>query len=285
MNKRKLILGWLGVVLTLILSGLWAYWGAFENFHEGWYSKSVWENLFMLVFQYMLFTIIFTILALIILRWRIIGLIVHILVGAFCTWFFSGSTFNVLGLLIVIPFAALGLIYFFGEPQPKRWAYRLVIFIPLIITLVISIPQFIKVSQRIDDGNYGAREVSGNGVELIWAPEGPGWPSKGVNWYEAHDICAHLSEDGLTLMETEQNIWRLPTADEAVRSMSLHGINCGGLWEEELRKATFNKRPDKESPLWKVYSNIIYYWSGDTDKDNSDNAFMLVYNGGVLFKE
>jgi hypothetical protein len=281
LNKRRLILGWLGVAFTLIISSLWAYWGAFENFHEGWYSASFRENIFMFVFQYMLFAIIFTVLALIILKRRIIGLIVHILVGAFCIWFFSASTFNVLGLLIVIPFAVLGLIYFFGEPQPKKWAYRLIIFIPLLITLAISIPQFIKVSQRVDDGIYGAREVSGNGVTLIWAPEGPGWPDKGVSWYEAADICARLSEDGLTLMDTEQNIWRLPTADEAVRSMALHGINSGGVWDEEQKKAAYSKRPDKESPLWKLHSNIIYYWSGDTDRDNPDNAFMLVYNGGV----
>jgi hypothetical protein len=29
-------------------------------------------------------------------------------------------------------------------------------------------------------------------------------------------------------MEEEQNIWRLPTAEEAVRSLMLHGENAGG---------------------------------------------------------
>ena len=103
------------------------------------------------------------------------------LTSAFCIWFFSGASFSVLGLLIVMPFAVLGLIYYFGEPYPLKWAYRLIIIVPLIITLVISIPQGIKVSNRIND----------------------------------------LSDDGLKIMETEQNIWRLPSVEEAVLGLEL----------------------------------------------------------------
>ncbi|NLT12066.1 MAG: hypothetical protein GXY06_06620 [Clostridiaceae bacterium] len=39
--RLKLVLGWLGVVITVIISVVWAYWGAIENFHEGWYSESI----------------------------------------------------------------------------------------------------------------------------------------------------------------------------------------------------------------------------------------------------
>lgn len=284
MERKKVILGWIGVSITVIFSSLWAYWGAFENFHEGWYSESLWENIFMLVFQYMLFTIIFVALALIILKWKKAGLLIHLLLGIFCIWFFSGASFSVLGLLIVIPFAVLGLIYYFGDPHPKKWAYRLIIFVPLITVLAISIPQGIKVAQRIDDGDLGMRIVEGNGVTLAWAPRGPGWPDKGTSWEEAQEICKYLAEDGTTVMETEQNIWRLPTVDEAVRSMMLHGENAGGVWHPEEEKATYNKAPDKESPLWDVNSKVIYYWTSDTYPKDEERAYIIVYHGGIFNK-
>jgi len=154
MNNKKNILGWIGVLLTVVIAGIWAYWGANENFHEGWYSASIWENLFMLIVQYLLFTIIFVLLAVFALRWKWIGLILHIALGAFCMFFFTGANFSVVGLLIVIPLISLGLIYFFGDPKPKKWAYRLVLLVPLTIILIISIPQGIKCSHRMNDHGY-----------------------------------------------------------------------------------------------------------------------------------
>lgn len=282
--KKKSIVGWVGVLITLIFAGLWAYWGAIENFHEGWYSDSIWENLFMLVFQYLLFTMIFTFLALVAIKWKRIGLILHIALAGFCIWFFSGASFNVLGLLIVIPIIALGLLYFFGEPKPKQWAYRLLIFIPLAIILAVSIPQGIKVSQRINDSDFGIRIVEGNGVVLAWAPRGPGWPDKGTTWDEAMHICRHLSEDGTAVLEEEQNIWRLPTIAEAVCSMTLHGENAGGVWAPEKGRAVYEKTPDKETPLWDVHSKVIYYWTSEDSASDERFAYIIVYHGGVFPK-
>ncbi len=280
--KRERILGWVGVSITVLISGFWAYWGAFENFHEGWYSTSFWENVFMFVCQYLLFAIVFMVLALVILKWKKAGLILHLLAGAFCVWFFSGANFSVLWLLIVIPFAALGLVYYFGRPHPIKWAYRLIICVPLLVVLAISIPQGIRVAKRVDDGDFGMQTVQGNGVSLAWAPRGPGWPDDGVTWDEAQEICKYLSEDGLTIMETEQNIWRLPGVDEAVRSMMLHGENAGGVWDASEAIATYEKTPDKESPLWDVHSKVIYYWTGDTSAQDIERAYIIVYNGGVF---
>lgn len=44
-KKSKHILGWIAVGLSLVISTLWAYWGIIENFHEGWFSSSLGENL------------------------------------------------------------------------------------------------------------------------------------------------------------------------------------------------------------------------------------------------
>jgi hypothetical protein len=283
-GKKKSVIGWIGVLITLTFAGLWAYWGAIENFHEGWYATSIWENLFMLVFQYLLFAIVFTFLAMAAMKWKRIGLILHIGLAGFCVWFFSGASFHVLGLMIVLPIAALGLLYFFGEPKPKKWAYRLLIVIPLTIILAVSIPQGIKVSRRINDGDFGMRIVEGNGVKLVWAPRGPGWPDQGTTWEEAQYICRHLSADGTTVMEDEQNNWRLPTIEEAVRSMSLHGENAGGVWDPEKRKAVFDKTPDKETPLWDVHSRVIYYWTSEDSAFDERFAYIIVYHGGVFPK-
>jgi hypothetical protein len=281
MEKLKQIVGWSAVTITLLVSSLWAYWGTIENFHEGWYSTSAWENIGMFLFQYLLFPIFFVVLALVILRWQKIGLLLHIAAGIFCLWFFSGANFVVLGLLIIIPLVVLGLMYYWGKPHPRKLAYGLIIAIPLSIVLVISTVEGVKVSQRIDDGNYGARVIEGNRVTLVWAPRGEGWPDEGVSWEEASEICKYLSEDGTTIMQEEQNIWRLPTIDEAVRSMMLHGENAGGVWDADEQKAIYDKTPDKESPMWAVHSKVIYYWTADISGDDDTRACIVVYHGGI----
>ncbi len=90
----------------------------------------------------------------------------------------------------------------------------------------------------MDDGNRGARLIEGNGITLIWAPAGPGWNANYYSWndiayfgvppagfgtkpgYEDRDatiedmnatgLCVYLSEDGLTVMDEPQYIWRMP---------------------------------------------------------------------------
>jgi len=210
--------------------------------------------------------------------------VLHIATGLFSLWFFSGGSFNVVGLLIFIPIITIGLLYYFGEVEKKKLAWRLIVFIPLIIILVISIPQGIRVSYRINDGDFSMRMVEGYGV-MAWAPRGPGWPDRGTSWHEAVRICKHLSEDGMILMEEEQNIWRLPTVIEAVSSMMLHGENAGGVWYQEVEKASYRLTPDKETPLWDVNSKVIYYWTADTVPDSEEQAYMIVYDGNVYKRD
>lgn len=283
-TNKKQILGWIAVCITIAISSLWAYWGSIENFHEGWYSTSFFENLFMLVFQYSSVTIIFIVLAQIALQWKLIGLILHVVLAGFSVWFFSGANFFVVGLMIVIPILVLGALYYFGAPKPIILAKALVAGIPLLIFLAISIPLGIKVSNRLNDNNDGMRIVEGNGVTLIWAPRGPGWPDQGMTWVEAQERCRYLSEDGTTIMEEVQNIWRLPTVEEAVCSMMLHGENAGGVWNAEDQIAVYEKTPDKESPLWDVYSQVIYYWTSQTYPNDEQRAYIIVYHGGVHSK-
>ena len=76
-----------------------------------------------------------------------------------------------------------------------------------------------------------------------------------------------------------QHIWRLPTVDEAVRSMARQGQNSGGVWAAETAKATYETTPDKESPLWDMHSQVIYWWTA-TEADEG-HAYIIVYDGKV----
>ena len=278
-EKTKNRLGWTAVILTTIIAGIWALWGSVENFHEGWYFESFIRNIGLMFLQYLSLTMIFIILSSISLRLPRVGGSLFIGFGLYlCFFFFNRITFTTV-VMITIPFTILGLFYWFGRPRPRRLAYAVIIGVPLLIILVSSIPNAIRVSKRVNDGNFDARIVTGNGVTLVWAPEGPGWPEKGVTWYDAKEICSHLSEDGTTVTDSVLNIWRLLTVDEAVRSMARHGKNAGGVWNKTAKKAEYKITPDKETPLWNVHSMVIYWWTA-TEAD-SEKAYIVTYNGGV----
>ena len=61
--------------------------------------------------------------------------------------------------------------------------------------------------------------------------------------------------------------------------MSRHGVNSRGIWDPLDESAVYQVTPDKESPLWNIHSQVIYWWTA-TETD-SDNAYMIVYDGKV----
>ena len=280
----KNIIGWAGAAVTLLFSCFWAYWGAAENFHEGWYHRSVLKNLLLFFVQYLSVAAAFILPAVFSLEWKTAGLVLHLAAAVFFALFFSGAKFRTAGMLMALPVLIPGFLYYFGQPEPKKWAYLLLICVPTLIVAAVSVPNIIKISRRSGGNDPGAKTVEGNGVALIWAPRGPGWPDRGMSWEEARRICRFLSPDGSSLSEEEQNIWRLPSADEAVRSMALHGKNAGGVWHARQNKAVYRMTPDKEPPLWDRYSPVIYYWTADTDETDGKKAKIIVYHGGVYSK-
>ena len=149
---------------------------------------------------------------------------------------------------------------------------------PLITLIVFGVEPIIRVSGRINDGNFGARKIEQNDISLIWAPRGPGWPDDGMNWQEADSICSYLKEDGLTLADVPQNIWRLPTVEEAVKSMQRHGANAKGKLNAE-GQPEYEIRPDKETPMWNPNSKVIYWWTKTEIDEN--NAYIIVYDGKI----
>lgn len=276
-NKRQIV-GWIAVVVSTCVTCIWAFWGIIENFHEGWYFQSWIANVGLMFVQYLSPFLIFFIVTLISIFWPRIGGVSHMVFALAAIWFFNAFS-NAAVFLLIIPFIGLGFLYWFGRPEPRKLAAGIVIGLP-ILTLVISgsFPAY-RVSQRIFDGNLSARTIQGFGVDLIWAPEGPGWPQSGEDWFVAQANCRHLKADGVTLADAPLDIWRLPTVDEVVRSMSLHGQNSKGVWNAEKAEAVYETKPDKESPLWNPYSQVIYWWTATEIDEN--RAYMIVYDGRV----
>ena len=276
-GKRQIV-GWVAVGLSTAVTCLWAFWGIVENFHEGWYYQSLLSNMGLMFAQYLSPMLIFLAVTLVSIFWPRIGAGLHGILALSVAWFFEAWTNTVL-LFLMLPLIGLGALYWFGRPQPRKLAAALALGLPILTLIVAGISPALRVSQRLDDGYLGARLVPGNGVELIWAAESRGWPREGADWHEAQRMCQYLGDDGRTLTATPQNIWRLPTVDEAVRSMARHGRNSGGVWDAEATRATYATKPDKESPLWNVHSQVIYWWTA-TEVDE-DHAYIIVYDGKV----
>jgi hypothetical protein len=277
LDKRQ-IAGWTAVGFSTVITCFWAFWGIIENFHEGWYYESLLSNVGLMFVQYLSPMLIFMVITLISISWPRLGGALHVILALLAAWFFQAFT-NTVTFLLIAPLIGIGALYWFGRPQPRKIAVSLAIGLPIMTLFISGIEPVLRVSQRVYDGDLQARLVHGNGVNLIWAPDGPGWPRRGTNWHEAQQVCRYLGEDGLTSAPMPQHIWRLPTVDEAVRSMARHGHNSGGVWDPETATAAYQTTPDKESPLWNVYSQAIYWWTA-TEADE-EHAYIIVYDGKV----
>ena len=163
---------------------------------------------------------------------------------------------HVAALFVMLPMLSLGILYWYGRPQPRRTAYLLATGLQSLRSSSAASSLWCESSHALMTETYKPAG-KGNGVRLVWAADGVGWPREGL-MNEAVMRCQYLTEDGRALGDIPQNVWRLPTVEEAVRSMSRRGVNSGGTWNEQTRTATYRVRPDKESPLWNVRSQVIY---------------------------
>ncbi|MFC2014627.1 hypothetical protein ACFLUP_01395 [Chloroflexota bacterium] len=189
--------------------------------------------------------------------------------------------------------------------------YLLAIGLPLLVTISFSVYWVPILLDRVDDGNRDARLIEGNEVTLVWAPEGPGWNEFHYSWndiafygvppvgfgekpgYKDRDATVedmnatgfpcYLSEDGLTIMDEPQYIWRMPTVDEIVRSLVRHGENAVCTWDGKSLQADCQVLPDKDAPLWAPDRSSIYYWAADEYDEHK--AYFVSYNGkGVNYQ-
>lgn len=281
-----MISGWIAVAIGLCLSCFWAWWGILENFHEGWYLPTLTRNL-LLTLAYISPALFCTSIVLFSIRSPKIGSMLIMTLGFALiawwlyqrwppNWLFAVHVVTLSGLLLI----GLGVLFRIGSPEPKKLAYLLSAVLPLAVILVFGFKPALRVAHRMDDKIRDARVVTGNNVRLLWAPQGPGWPGHGTKWEKAVEICQYLNADGKSLNRRKQNLWRLPSAAEAVASMTRFGKNAGGHWDESTHKVSYQIAPDKESPLWNATSPIIYWWTA-TEK-TADAVFVIAFNGKVF---
>jgi hypothetical protein len=298
--RNAAILGWTAVGFSAAISSLWAYWGVYESFHEGWYFTSLAQNL-ALTASYLELTLAFVVLSVFALRWpRVGGTLYQVFGTGFCIWILATrkviSPLVILGWLpTLLPPLFLGILFWRGRPKPIARAYQISVLLPVAIAIGFAIEPVGRIASRVDDGNRGSRIIQGNGVKLVWAPEGPGWPNpdprdrlwatqwRGPTWEEAKNQCRYLTADGKASASIRQDIWRLPTVEEVVRSMTRHGSNCGGVWNPIKSEASYAIRPDKESPLWNPYSPIIYWWT--SSRPSSSQAYSIDFNGRIYARK
>lgn len=318
--------GWIASILMIGFTLLWSVWGTAEMYHEGWWGA--WYNRL----PYLAPIAVTLLPALVAFRWPIAGGITIMAVGVFA-FFFFGNDVRFIGLGIALVGAAFvvdGLLRRRTSPEEtavptawwrRHWRYLLLLGGPLVIFIGISANMLPIVLTRVDDGDRSARSIEGNGLTLVWAPEGPGWnwkqPWGGYpSWQslalyglppvglgdkpgygrqdEGHEhivfateadmaqynLCRYLSADGSTLLGEPQDLWRMPTTSEMVRSLVRHGEHAGCAWQGEFREQVgCDVLPDKESPLWATDRPVIYYWTADAR--NERRGYFVCYNGTV----
>lgn len=129
--------------------------------------------------------------------------------------------------------------------------------------------------------------LSWNDIALYGAPpvgfgERPGYEDRDAREADMEDtgLCGYLSADGLVLMTESQDIWRMPTTGEIVRSLVRDGEHAGCVWDGESGKAHCKVTPDKETPLWVPSWSPIYYWSADEYDEHE--AYYVSYHGSII---
>jgi hypothetical protein len=339
--KHKLP-GYIANGLLALATCLWTFWGFGEMYYEGWWGH--WTNRL----PYLTPMLICWAFAFLGLTWpRFGGWIILLVGGAFTTWrWILQARLGELSLTwmlnwfpISAVFILIGVLFFLdgrfrrqqraaGWQPPGQWWRRnlcyLVVYIPsLLIAIGVTLHFIPLISSRYDDGFRGPWHVNENGVDLIWAPAGPGWsegigasqeagrllPGANLSWndialYGAHPVgfgekqeyvernatemdmkitglCRYLSEDGLTLMSEPQDIWRMPTIDEIVRSLVRGGENAGCRWDGQSSKAECAVQPNKDVPLWNPVSSPIYFYS--SEEYDQGSAWYVPYTGGGMY--
>lgn len=312
--------GMIAVALLTIASTFWTFWSAGELFYEGWWG-TLWQR-----GRYLIPAAVVLLATLIVLRWLRLGGVVLIGGGLwFTVWWWglmsrrAGDALLPGAVLALFPmsgmFVLVGVLFLWEgwrlarlrrDPdwQPpvkwvRRFRYWVALGVPVVVMLGMGIANFVPILLRVDSGDRSAQLIEGNGVVLVWAPEGPGWarglgpdderlgsgyPSWDAIAFHGLDVrpsrhataedmaetglCRYLSADGLTLMDEPQDIWRMPTVDEIVRSLVWRGENAGCTWDGESHHADCTAwMADKDWPLWAPDWSPVYYWAADEFDD------------------
>ncbi len=169
-NRIRLWVGWIAVGLSTLIMSFWAFWGAAEAFHDGWYYRSLWRNLALTFVQYLAPSLVLLLPVTVAMRWPRAAFPLFLALAITAALFFRKGAGVV---LISIPLAILGALFYFGRPEPRRWAWRALLLLPGLTAVCTGIVPGYRAITRWDDGNYSARLVEGNGFVSSGRLRGP----------------------------------------------------------------------------------------------------------------
>ena len=129
--KRELILGWIAAGISILVASLWAFWGTIEAFHEGWWQPTLGGRI-RYALMYLTPMAIVLLLTLLAIRWPRLGGLMFFAGGAWFSWIIFLRSWPDIDLNVVISWlpvtlvvVGVGLIWWFGRPEPQRLAPHL----------------------------------------------------------------------------------------------------------------------------------------------------------------
>ena len=125
-TRTRKIIGWITLSIATLTACFWAYWGIIENFHEGWYHSSWKQNLLLMFFQYLSPLVITIALSILAIFNHKIGAIVFLVVGVFLAY-------KVNNPIASVPLIILGTLLWFSDFSPKKWKFRIILVLPLLV--------------------------------------------------------------------------------------------------------------------------------------------------------
>jgi len=188
-TKLYIIPGMVGWFLLLVATLLWAYWGAGEVFHEGWYSPYT-----HIIYYFMPYLILLGMSTLciylplaggiLIISGGVLYLIIYVLQST-RQHFELLPSFWMISAVVIIP----GMLFIFdyvlkkkhGYTEAKKaifknkWKLIALVCFSLILIICISTPLLIRNTKRLPLESYDEVTVYGNGITLTFAGDGPGW--------------------------------------------------------------------------------------------------------------
>jgi len=316
MAPRRLarsLAGHLATALAVVVTTSLAITGTASMFYEGWGQP------LPRLLAYIAPAVVALFLCLVALRWPRAGAVLLLAAGLTAVgWWLSAQTergmvpLDVLllnALTMIAPVGAAAILFLLearhrrllvleGAAPSSGWMarnarYLLVAGAPLVAIAILASLRLPELLARRDDGQRGQRAIEGSGVTLVWAPQGPGWNGRlDSGEYPSWDDlarhgspplerCAYLDESGTALLPSAARIWRLPAADEILRTLTRDGENAGCIWDGRSPHAACRRPPDKETPLWAPDQAPIYYWSAS--EANARTALAVNYTGGISY--
>ena len=168
---RRHLVGRVVVGLSLVITSFRALWGIIWDFREGWYSESLLSCLGLMFAQYCSPALPFLVATVSAIRRPGVGAAVRVIFALLVVLSRTQQHSDVSRHLIANRDRRALLVW---SPRPRNLALALAFGLPAFILIVSGLEPAIRVAQRVDDGNLQARRLLGNGVELVWAPDGPG---------------------------------------------------------------------------------------------------------------